>query len=101
MTTWLIHRISGLVMIGLFAVKFTTAFYLLPDEKPSWAVFLHRHPAVDISLIITVSFHTCLGLKNILFDIGLRKEKLLVYAAVAVATTLSIAGTIVYVRLTW
>jgi succinate dehydrogenase/fumarate reductase cytochrome b subunit len=46
MTSWLIHRISGLIMIGLFAVKFVTAFFLLPDDKPSWAVFLHRHPAV-------------------------------------------------------
>ena len=100
MTTWLIHRISGLIMIGLFAVKFVTAFYLLPDDKPSWAVFLHRHPAVDISLIWLVSLHTCFGLKNILFEIGFRKEKLLVYAAAIVGLTLSIAGTILYLRLT-
>ncbi len=99
MTTWLIHRISGLIMIGLFAVKFVTAFYLLPDEKPSLAVFLHRHPAIDISLIFLVSFHTCYGLKNILFEIGLRKEKLLVYGATMVALSLSIAGTVIYLRL--
>lgn len=86
-------------MIGLFAVKFVTAFYLLPDEKPSWAVFLHRHPAIDISLIFLVSFHTCYGLKNILFEIGLRKEKLLVYGATMVALSLSIAGTVIYLRL--
>lgn len=100
MTTWLIHRISGLMMIGLFAVKFVTAFYLLPDEKPSWAVFLHRHPAVDISLIFLVSLHTCFGLKNILFEIGLRKEKLLIYGAAIVGLTLSIAGTVIYLRMT-
>ena len=100
MTTWFIHRISGLIMIGLFAVKFITAFYLLPDEKPSWAVFLHRHPAVDISLIFMVCLHTCFGLKNILFEIGLRKEKLLVYTAAIVGLTLSITGTILYLRLT-
>ena len=99
MITWLIHRISGLIMIGLFAVKFVTAFYLLPDEKPSWAVFLHSHPAIDISLIFLVSFHTCYGLKNILFEIGLRKEKLLVYGATMVALSLSIAGTVIYLRL--
>ncbi len=99
MNTWLIHRISGLVMIGLFALKFVTAFYLLPDEKPSWAVFLHRHPAVDISLIFLISFHICFGLKNILFEIGLRREKLLVYGAAAVALALSVAGTIIYISL--
>ncbi len=87
-------------MIGLFALKFVTAFYLLPDEKPSWAVFLHRHPAVDISLIFLISLHTCFGLKNILFEIGFRREKLLVYAAAAVGLALSIAGTFVYVRMT-
>ena len=86
-------------MIGLFAVKFVAAFYLLPDEKPSWAVFLHSHPAIDISLIFLVSFHTCYGLKNILFEIGLRKEKLLVYGATMVALTLSIAGTVIYLRM--
>ena len=100
MTAWLIHRISGLLMIGLFAVKFVTAFYLLPDEKPSWAVFLHRYPAVDISLIILVSFHTCFGLKNILYDIGLRKEKLLVYTAAIVGLALSVTGTVIYLRMT-
>ena len=98
MTTWLIHRISGLIMIGLFALKFVTAFYLLPDEKPSWAVFLHRHPAVDISLIFLISLHTCFGLKTILFEIGFRREKVLVYVAAAVALTMSIIGTIVYMR---
>jgi hypothetical protein len=87
-------------MIGLFALKFFTAFYLLPDEKPSWAVFLHRHPTIDISLIFLVSFHTCFGLKNILFEIGFRREKLLVYTATAVGSILSIAGTIIYIRMT-
>jgi succinate dehydrogenase hydrophobic anchor subunit len=100
MTTWLIHRISGLMMIGLFGIKFVTAFYLLPDEKPSWAVFLHRHPAVDISLIFLVSLHTCFGLKNILFEIGFSKEKMLVYTAAIVGLILSIAGTIIYLRMT-
>ncbi len=100
MTTWFVHRISGLMMIGLFAVKFVTAFYLLPDEKPSWAVFLHRYPAVDISLIFLVSIHTCFGLKNILFELGLRKEKLLVYAAAIVGLALSITGTVIYLRMT-
>jgi succinate dehydrogenase hydrophobic anchor subunit len=99
MTTWLIHRISGLMMIGLFALKFVTAFYLLGEDKPSWAVFLHSNPAVDLALIFLVSFHTCFGLKNILFEIGLRKEKILVYGATIVALTLSITGTIIYLRM--
>ena len=86
-------------MIGLFALKFVTALYLLPDEKPSWAVFLHRHPAVDISLIFLISFHTCFGLKNILFEIGFRREKFLVYGAAAVALILSIAGATIYIRM--
>jgi len=86
-------------MFGLFTLKFVTAFYLLPDDKPSWAVFLHRHPAVDISLIFLICHHTCFGLKTILFEIGFRKEKVLLYAATAVALTLSIVGTIIYLRM--
>jgi succinate dehydrogenase/fumarate reductase cytochrome b subunit len=99
MTTWLIHRISGLIMIGLFVLKFVTAFYLLPDEKPAWAVFLHRHPAVDISLIFLICHHTCFGLKTILFELGCRKEKWLTYGATAVALLLSLVGTIIYMRM--
>ena len=99
MITWLIHRISGLLMIGLFALKFVTAFYLLPDDKPAWALFLHRHPAVDISLIFLISLHTCFGLKNILFELGLRREKLLVYGATSVGLLLSIIGTVMYIRM--
>lgn len=87
-------------MIGLFVVKFVTAFYLLPEDKPSWALFLHRHPAVDISLIFLITHHTCFGLKTILFELGLRKEKWLVTSATVVAVTLSLIGTIVYVRMT-
>ena len=99
MTTWLIHRISGLIMFGLFILKFVTAFYLLPDDKPSWALFLHRHPAVDISLIFLICHHTCFGLKTMLFEIGFRKEKLLVYSATVVALALSIVGMIIYLRM--
>ena len=39
------------------------------------------------------------GLKTILFEIGFRKEKLLVYSATGVALALSIVGTIIYLRM--
>jgi len=99
MTTWLVHRITGLLLVVLFGVKFLSGFLLLPEAKPSWALFLHRQPVLDITLILLFCLHTCFGLKTILFEIGFRREKLLVRAAVAVALALSIAGAVAYLKL--
>ena len=98
MTTWLIHRITGLFMIVLFGIKFSTAFFLLREDKPQQAIFLHRHPVIDITLIFLFCLHSCFGLKTILYELGFRREKLLVRLATAVALILSVVGTVIYLR---
>ena len=99
MGTWLVQRISGLLLIILVATKFVSGLFLLPETDPSWAVPLHRQAVLDITLIFLFCLHTCFGLKTILFEIGFFKEKLLAYGATALALTLSIIGTVLYLRM--
>lgn len=78
MFVWVFHRISGLLLVLLLGVKFTTSFFLMTKgQKPDWALVLHTNPFIDGLLIITVVAHAFYGLRTIIIDLGVRKEKLL------------------------
>lgn len=78
MFVWVFHRISGIVLIVLLTVKFLTAYFLMTKgQKPDWALVLHTNPLTDALLIISGVYHAFYGLRTIILDLGLRKEKLL------------------------
>ena len=99
MGTWLVNRISGLVMIILMGIKLVSGLYLLPEEKPSWALTFHRQTVLDVILIFLICLHACFGLKTILFEIGIFKEKILAYATTIISLTLSVIAVILYLRM--
>jgi len=94
--TWLVNRTSGLLLIILLGTKLVSGLFLLPEEKPSWAISLHRQAVLDIMLIFMLCLHACFGLKTILFEIGLFKEKLLAYAATVLSLILSVIAVMLY-----
>ena len=96
MGTWLVNRTSGLLLIILLGTKLVSGLFLLPEEKPSWAISLHRQAVLDIMLIFMLCLHACFGLKTILFEIGLFKEKLLAYAATVLSLILSVIAVMLY-----
>ena len=99
MFIWLFHRISGVTLIILFGIKILTSFFLFTkDQKPDWALSLHRHPVLDILILVLFTFHSIYGLRTVIIDLGCRKEKLLFWAANIVAGILSIALIILYFR---
>ncbi|MFP4082394.1 MAG: hypothetical protein ACLFVG_06510 [Candidatus Aminicenantes bacterium] len=78
MFVWVFHRISGLLLILLLGIKFVTSFFLMTKgQKPDWALVLHTNPFVDVLLIVAVVSHALYGLRTIIIDTGVRKEKLL------------------------
>lgn len=80
MFVWVFHRVSGLLLIVLFGVKFLTSFFLMTKEqKPDWALVLHTNPLTDTILIISIVFHALYGLRTVIIDLGVNKEKLLLW----------------------
>jgi succinate dehydrogenase/fumarate reductase cytochrome b subunit len=77
---WLFHRISGLLLIFLLAVQFSTGFVqvaVTQADTIKTAAALHRQVWLTCLLVFLVIFHGLYGLRTILLDLGLRRERLL------------------------
>jgi succinate dehydrogenase/fumarate reductase cytochrome b subunit len=99
MFIWLFHRISGVTLIVLFGIKILTSYFLFTkDQKPDWALSLHRHPILDVLILILFTFHSLYGLRTIAIDLGYRKEKLLFWVANIAATLIAAALIVLYIR---
>jgi succinate dehydrogenase/fumarate reductase cytochrome b subunit len=100
MFIWLFHRISGVTLIILFGIKIFTSYFLFAkDQKPDWALSLHRHAVMDILILVLFTFHSIYGLRTVAIDLGYRKEKQLFWVANIAATLISLVLIILYVRL--
>lgn len=98
MFIWLFHRISGVALIVLIGIKIFSGYFLLhKEEKPDWALSLHRQPVLDVLILVLFSFHSAYGLRTILIDFGCRKEKALFWGFTIAATLISLALIILYV----
>jgi succinate dehydrogenase cytochrome b556 subunit len=99
MFIWLFHRISGVALLILFAMKIFSSFFLYTkDKKPDWAISLHRNPVTDILIIVLLTFHSIYGLRTIAIDLGYRKEKKLFWLSNLVAAIISIILIIIYTK---
>jgi succinate dehydrogenase cytochrome b556 subunit len=90
MFIWLFHRISGATLIILIGIKILTGYFLLPkDNRPDWALSLHRHPVIDVLILILFTFHSIYGIRTIIIDFGYRKEKQLFWISNIAAAAVS------------
>ncbi len=97
MFVWVFHRVTGLLLIGFLAVKFLTSFFLMTKaQKPDWALLLHTNPLIDVVLIISVVYHALYGLRTVIIDLGLRKEKLLFWIFTVLGTLISAGLLVLY-----
>jgi succinate dehydrogenase/fumarate reductase cytochrome b subunit len=97
MFIWVFHRVSGLVLIILLVLKFVTAFFLMTKgQKPDWALLLHTNPLTDTFLIVAGVYHAFYGLRTIVIDLGLRKEKLLFWVFTALGTLITVSLLVLY-----
>jgi succinate dehydrogenase/fumarate reductase cytochrome b subunit len=97
MFIWVFHRVTGLLLIGLLAVKFLTSFFLMTKaQKPDWALLLHTNPLTDTFLIAAGVYHAFYGLRTIVIDLGVRKEKALFWIFTALGTLVTAALLVIY-----
>ncbi|MGD0022990.1 MAG: hypothetical protein ABSC54_11940 [Smithellaceae bacterium] len=90
MFIWLFHRISGATLIVLIGIKILTGYFLLPkDNRPDWALSLHRNPVIDVLILILFTFHSIYGIRTIIIDLGYRKEKQLFWISNIAAAAVS------------
>ena len=97
MFVWVFHRVTGLLLIVLLSFKFLTSFFLMTkQQKPDWALVLHTNPLIDSLLLVTVVFHGLYGLRTVIIDCGVRKEKLLFWVFTVLGVILSGALLVLY-----
>jgi succinate dehydrogenase cytochrome b556 subunit len=99
MFIWLFHRISGATLIVLIGIKILTGYFLLPkDNRPDWALSLHRNPVIDILILILFTFHSIYGIRTVIIDFGYRKEKQLFWISNIAAAVVSAVLIYFFVR---
>ena len=97
MFVWLVHRVTGVLLIVVLGLKITTAFFLMTNgQKPDWALILHTNRVVDTFLIVAIVYHAFYGLRTLLIDLGSRKEKLLFWVFTASGTLCAAALLVLY-----
>jgi succinate dehydrogenase/fumarate reductase cytochrome b subunit len=91
--------ISGVTLIILFGIKILTSYFLFTkDKKPDWALSLHRHPVLDILILILFTFHSLYGLRTVAIDLGYKKEKQLFLISNVAGVVISALLVFLYVR---
>ncbi len=97
MLVWVVHRVTGLLLIILLALKFLTSFFLMTKgQKPDWALLLHTNPITDSFLIVAAVYHGLYGLRTFIIDLGVRKEKLLFWIFSSLGTLLAATLLVIY-----
>lgn len=97
MFVWVVHRISGLLLIALLGLKVATGLSLMTkDAKPDLGLALHVTPATDALLIVLLVFHAAYGLRTIAHDLGVSRDRALFWVCTALAVVASAALLLLY-----
>lgn len=80
MFVWLFHRISGILLFILIGLQIVTGYVLNGELKSPWEkafASVHRIQAINLLILFLFIFHALYGLRTILIDLGIKKEKYL------------------------
>ncbi len=75
---WVFHRVSGVALIFLIGFQLFTGFFqasAASSESIRIMAGLHKHAAVNCLAVFFFLFHALYGVRTILLDLGLRREK--------------------------
>jgi succinate dehydrogenase/fumarate reductase cytochrome b subunit len=59
------------------------------DNRPDWALSLHRNPVIDVLIVVLFTFHSIYGIRTVIIDLGFRKEKFLFWVSNIFAALIS------------
>ena len=102
MFVWVFHRISGVLLIFLLSFQLFTGFF--QASTSSHAVVetfaaLHRHAVLNCLMVFLFVFHALYGVRTILMDLGLGREKLLFWCCNALGLVIFAVFLVLYVTL--
>jgi len=95
---WIFHRISGLLLIVLIGFQLFTGFFQASKSSSELVITfaaLHKHATLNGLLVFLFIFHALYGVRTILMDLGVKREKLLFWGS----TVLGLALFAVFLRL--
>jgi len=99
---WIFHRISGVLLIFLMVFQLATGFFQASFTDPALTktmAELHKDRAVNCVLVFLFVFHGLYGVRTILIDAGLRREKLLFWVCTMLGLVLFLAFLVSYLTL--
>lgn len=102
MFVWIFHRVSGLLLIVLIALQVLTGT-LQAEASSSQAVqsiaALHKSASLNCLMVFLFTFHSMYGIRTILMDLGLAREKLLFWVLSSLGVVLYAAFLVHYFSL--
>jgi len=94
---WMFHRISGAVLIFVMAFQLLTGFFQAStanSELVKTMADLHRHALLNCLMVFLVVFHALYGVRTILLDLGVGREKRLFWVC-------TVLGAVLFVVFLW
>lgn len=90
MFVWLFHRISGFILLVLVGIKILSGYGLTGELNFPRSDFFHTNGVIDIFIIFLFIFHSLYGVRTLLIDMGLKRERALFWASSAAALVIFI-----------
>jgi succinate dehydrogenase/fumarate reductase cytochrome b subunit len=97
---WMFHRISGVLLIVLLSLQLFTGFFQASSsnvEMVKTLAALHRHMAANCLLVFCVIFHALYGVRTIVLDLGVKRERLLFWVCTILGSVLFVVFLVCYV----
>lgn len=100
MFVWLFHRISGLVLICLLSFQLFTGFFQASQSNHQAVkdiAALHQHTVLNCLTVLLFVFHSLYGIRTILMDLGLNRERLLFWCCNGLGLVVFVVFLVLYV----